>query len=499
MVDKEILLHREEAKEIQRKKQQGLGRSIISTFVNGVRVVTVGKRVFTSKRWITFHDFLFEYIQDFLGKEWLVKETAKPLSERHPIVNWFETFKTTVNAKSDNYWNIKTSIATGISSGILDLAYNLYLIEHNTNSSFPIDLQARLKSSKSFYDVAYECWAAGILIRAGFLIYFENEKDVKRKHCELTAHFSETGKKFSVEAKFRAPYKTNVDIGNQLYEGLKKQADHERVIFIEINQPNSFEGSESKIIMQQVLTTLRDREPKLTINRMEAPPAYVIITNNPYIYNPVTPVCHWAVGDGFKIDNFKYGKGYASLRECITARDSHLEMHKLMHSIEEHFDIPMTFDGEIPEFVYGNTHDRLLIGDTYILPNKDGKEQMGELVSAVVSKNKKVVRCIFKMPDGSNNLVSCPLTEDEFSAYQKHPNTFFGKLTSEGQPINDPLELYDEFLKKYSLTPKEQLLNFLNEADDFKSLQNLNRDEVASIYCERLVETLFRNSTLSTS
>jgi hypothetical protein len=47
-----------EAKRVQREKQQGLGRPIVSTAFAGHRMVAVGSTVHYSKQWRTFHDFL---------------------------------------------------------------------------------------------------------------------------------------------------------------------------------------------------------------------------------------------------------------------------------------------------------------------------------------------------------------------------------------------------------------------------------------------------------
>jgi hypothetical protein len=49
---------RAEAQRLQREKQQGLGRPIVSAEVAGHRVVAVGNTVYTSKQWNVFHDFL---------------------------------------------------------------------------------------------------------------------------------------------------------------------------------------------------------------------------------------------------------------------------------------------------------------------------------------------------------------------------------------------------------------------------------------------------------
>src|SRR5262245_15904943 len=79
-----------EAKRAQREKQQGLGRGIVSAEMNGYRIVCVGNRVLYSKSWKTFHDFLRDYLINWLGKEWFESELTKTGDQRHPIVSWYQ-------------------------------------------------------------------------------------------------------------------------------------------------------------------------------------------------------------------------------------------------------------------------------------------------------------------------------------------------------------------------------------------------------------------------
>jgi hypothetical protein len=73
------------AQELQRQKQQGLGRPIISIEYKGYRFVAVGNKLHYGK-WKSFPDFLTNYIKDTLGGEWGNAEIAKPLAERHPLM-----------------------------------------------------------------------------------------------------------------------------------------------------------------------------------------------------------------------------------------------------------------------------------------------------------------------------------------------------------------------------------------------------------------------------
>ncbi|MCH7921353.1 MAG: hypothetical protein IIC50_25720, partial [Planctomycetes bacterium] len=127
-----------EAQELIRTQQQGLGRPIISTDHAGYRVVAVGNKIRYSKKWKYFADFLSDYLKEILDPEWGNAEIKKPLADRHPILqlyNSYCTFQRSVEARPDGTW---TAIATGVVHCYLGLAYNLYLLDHNA------ELQERL-------------------------------------------------------------------------------------------------------------------------------------------------------------------------------------------------------------------------------------------------------------------------------------------------------------------------------------------------------------------
>ena len=80
---------RADAQRVQRERQQGLGKPIISVDFNGRRLVAVKNRLLHSRRWLTFQDFLLDYIKIAIGSEWGNAEIAKPLEQRHPILVWY--------------------------------------------------------------------------------------------------------------------------------------------------------------------------------------------------------------------------------------------------------------------------------------------------------------------------------------------------------------------------------------------------------------------------
>jgi hypothetical protein len=79
-----------DADRVQRERQQGLGKPIISANLDGTRFVAVKNRLLYSKKWLTFEDFLSDYIKTAIGSEWGNAEIAKPLEQRHPILIWYQ-------------------------------------------------------------------------------------------------------------------------------------------------------------------------------------------------------------------------------------------------------------------------------------------------------------------------------------------------------------------------------------------------------------------------
>src|ERR1700722_1670668 len=229
----------------------------------------------------------------------------------------------------------------------LHLAYDLYALDHN--AELQNKLLARLRNRDQFTGARYEVYVAATFIRAGFDIEFENEDDGSTTHCEFTATHRRTLKRFSVEAKRREG--SRVRIGTLLNSALVKNANHARVVFIDINTRDDAIGMDAPPYMDKALRRLRSFEGQL-LNGQPRPPAYVFVTNTPwdlYIDDPA-PRCTGVV-EGFQIPDFK-SDVLVSLREVVDARERHIEMHELMKSIKDHSGIPSTFDGGIPEYAF---------------------------------------------------------------------------------------------------------------------------------------------------
>lgn len=475
-----------EALRIQKEKQQGLGRPIVSELFNGYRLIAVGSRLFWSQSWQTFHDFLLHYIKHFMGSDWANAELKKPFDERHPIMQWYDMLCRYQAQHTRNSQGIYFAPATGAIQAYLSLAYNLYLTAHNVKLQKL--LITRLKKNNQFHAAYYETYVAAAFIKAGFDIEFEDESDSSITHCEFTAINRTTGNKYSVEAKSRTPNKETTDIVNQLHAALKKNAAFMRVVFIDMNVPQQSERSEEIGWMSGALMSLRNKEGMLTVKGNPAPEAYVFVTNYPYHLHLGTVSPSRAVlAEGFKIPDFKMGVAFPSIRDALNAREKHKDMFQLMASLKNHDEIPSTFDGEIPEFVFGETVSRLKIGNYYMVPVGNGKEERGKLTTATVAVSEKLVYCAYFLDSGKSIFATCPLTNEELAAYNRHPDTFFGTLMPQGKHVKDPIELFDFFYETYSKSSKEKLLELMKNRPNIEKLKGEDQSELALIYCEGLV------------
>jgi hypothetical protein len=474
-----------QARQKQIEKQQGLGRSIISIEHKGYRLIAVGSRICYSKKWKTFHDFLFDNIKFIFGKEWGESELKKPFEERHHILQWQKMAHDYMQEHKGQEGQINSAPLTGALSALVNLSYNLYLLAHN--GKIQDYLIHRLKNKDLFTGALYETYVAGIFILAGFTLELEDESDSSSSHCEFTASARETGERYSVEAKARQPFKKDVGIGNQLYEALKKEAKYKRIIFIDLNVPSLVEN------LQKNIDELKKKETTLKIDGKPAPSSYVFLTNHSYAYDLTG--CKFERGGfayGFKIDDFNNdGKPY-TIREILATREKHKDMEGLIKSIKEHNDIPVTFDGEIPEFAFNGEarKNRLLIGSRCIIPDGQGNDVVGVLMTATVSEKEKKIFGVYRLDNGKQVICTNPMSDEEVLAYQRYPDTFFGVPLNQSGEAKDPMELFDFFYNTYKKTPPEKLLEFMKNASDIEELKKLSPKELAITYCERLVYSI---------
>jgi hypothetical protein len=485
-------MERMQALQSQVEQQQGLGNPIISTVFKGYRLVTSGDRIYWDKEanWKTVHDFLFQFLKNALGISWGKAELGKPYEKRHPIIQWHNIMGEYLKRENKAGEDIQSAPMIGAVSAILNLAYNLFLLEHNVDVQKKLIKRLKSGDAGMFQGALYESYVAAIFIRAGFKLEMEDESDPDRKHCEFTA-IASTGEKFSVEAKARLPFKSNVGVGTQLFNALKKDALHKRVVFIDLNVQELMGN------MEEINNELLEKEKSLTIDGNPAPPAYVFITNHSFAYNlEATEFERIGFASGFKIDFFKTNTRYTSLREARLAREHHKDIVKLVQSMREQVSIPVTFDGEIPEFAFNEElkANRLLIGNKYRLPSTGGGEVIGVLESATLIPKERKSYGIYRLENGTRCTYTCPVTEEEVMAYETNKDTFFGVTRNQGSQTNDPLEFYDFIYNSYRETPRDKLLDFLKDYPNHDELKKMTTEELRVMFCENCVHSAMRDA-----
>ena len=130
-------------------------------------------------------------------------------------------------------------------------------------------------------------------------------------------------------------------------DALSKQANHTRVVFMDINTPDDGRGD----VRPLFLTTVRDRLRAwegTAFNGQPRPAAYVLMTNAPWEYDLDGPAGRsTCLAEGFQIPDFKEDAMFPTLRAAINARKAHQEIRELVQSIADHSEIPSTFGGEL--------------------------------------------------------------------------------------------------------------------------------------------------------
>jgi hypothetical protein len=187
---------------------------------------------------------------------------------------------------------------------------------------------------------------------------------------------------------------------------------------------------------------------------------------------------------GFRLDTFQ--PRIATFRQIILGREMHPEMHALIESMKLHSEPPSTFDGQHPEFAFGRQElqSRWIVGNEYLVPGPKNNEVLAQLQSGIALPETKTMHGIF-LANGTNFMVQSPMTEAEIAAYNRSPETFFGIVQNVGRRAKDTFELADFFYETYKDTPKETLLEFLNDHPAIETVRNLSQKELSIFVCEQ--------------
>lgn len=393
---------------------------------------------------------------------------------------------------------VKQTQLTGAVNAYLTLAHDLYTLEHNASQAHTPGIQERLlrrlKHPDQFVGARYEIRVAAMFLRAGFDLTWEDETDRSTTHGEFTATYPKTGKSFWVECKMRnqsPATKSQSGFGKfvgLVSDALRKETEAERLIFVDINTPAKPRVVESYYDWRTAaVSDLRRFEGSKAAE--EFPAALVFITNFPDHHHLDEIVADsGAILEGFKTGEYRTGEP-TTIRQKLQQRERHPEVEAFFASMVEHTEVPSAFGGEIPGL---DEDQRLLIGHRYQMD--DG--QVGELEDACVDEQDGKVALIMHMEDGRRLIYQNKLSEQEFAAWKRYPETFFGDVRQGKTKIDDPMEFFDRMLSVYSQTPKEKLLEFMapNPGANRDALMLLDQSELAKLYAEGITNSILQQA-----
>ena len=157
-----------------------------------------------------------------------------------------------------------------------------------------------------------------------------------------------------------------------------------------------------------------------------------------------------------------------------------------------HQEVPATFDGQFSELAFDTDAHRLIIGERYSVPDKDGSTVVGVLESATVSESEAKAYGSYQLADGRRVICTSPLSESELRAYRKQPETFFDVIQTVGanSAPDDLLAKYDFLMSTYGKSSKSDLLRFMKDAPNHDTLQALDQPALAHIYCTQMAHNM---------
>jgi len=258
---------------------------------DGTRAVSAGNKIFKIPMGESWFGFLYNLLAEEIGSDWFAGELDRPVGVRHILADWYvivcerELDQDGLFTRHDHAAEIGTTLA------FRSVAYDIFCLLQAMNLS--PKLLARLRHPDQFEGARYELWVAATLARAGFTIEFFDEDDRSSKHGEGVATHTGSGKKYWFEAKRqhrrgfdylraffdRLPLKVDAKL---VAEAMKKPADDERLIFIDVNRApwEGTVGSAPWIGAFRKSLNLLERQPWYRLDPNSK--AFVMVTNHPY-------------------------------------------------------------------------------------------------------------------------------------------------------------------------------------------------------------------------
>lgn len=264
---------------------------ILQADFRGHKFVAVGSTVYGGS-WKTFIDFLQDFIDSELTREWGNAEIKKPLEDRHPIMKWYDGLCRFQKKHGGEKGKVYQAVPNGDAAAYFCSAYDLYVLKHH--GLLHPKIISRLKHPDQFQGVRYEIAVAATCLRAGFTIKYEDETDGSTNHSEFVATHIATKESITVEAKSRhrpgvlgfagdPKPADKLDIQRLLTAAVKKASSYPHVIFLDANLPPLAVPISAEHPRIKELMGVLDRA-KWAGDGIPDPFNLIVLTNHPFHY-----------------------------------------------------------------------------------------------------------------------------------------------------------------------------------------------------------------------
>jgi hypothetical protein len=147
-------------------------------------------------------------------------------------------------------------------------------------------------------------------------------------------------------------------------------------------------------------------------------------------------------------------------------------MFALLHLMHTNYEIPSTFDGDMPELQGSEGPPSLQFGHWCGILISDGREVSGRLYDAIVMEDTKQVFGQYQLATGEYTNATCPITDGELATYRHYPETFFGEVRRPTRHAKTLMDWCDFFYESYKDAPREKLLEWMAGAPDIERLRS---------------------------
>lgn len=211
----------------------------------GKQVVAIGN-VLCIGDFDSFPEFLWMYLLEVVGKDWLIEQMHLEPLHAHPIAQWLWAMQVFAGPGGDITKDMHSSTPQNATLSLMLLANDIYTIRNN--GQLQDEMINRLRNG-DFGTARYELTVAAAVMRAGLKIDFEDEFDTTRPHPEFIATDPTSGIQIAVEAKSKKDAtlvgfngrwqwsQSALRLQSRVKKAVKKQPKIPYLIFVDLNLP----------------------------------------------------------------------------------------------------------------------------------------------------------------------------------------------------------------------------------------------------------------------